>query len=242
MVVRILMFIIVSLAWFISTLPFLIPYHILLRFQGHKIGYKLSISHIVIVCVFVYYLTGVLSITGIPSIKDIVYNSSGTITAIGFYFPANEINLIPFFWLSEGVRPYIENILLFIPLGFLLPCIWKNYEVLWKTTLFGFSFSLIIELSQLFNSRITDLDDLLMNTLGALIGWVIFRLLKVHLAKLQDKISAQSSNIEKIPLLHREEAWFYMSIAFAGMFLVFYPFLRSLLIPLLKSLFGFVVI
>jgi len=171
-----------------------------------------------------------------------VHNSFGIITPTGFNFPPDEINLIPFYWITEGIRPYIENILLFIPLGFTLPFIWKKYEVLWKTALSGMMFSLIIELSQLFNRRVTDIDDLLMNTLGAIIGWVIFRLLKEHLSKLQDKVSVQSTNIEKIPLLLREEECFYISIAFAGMFFVFYPFLRSLVIPFLRSLFGFVLI
>jgi len=221
----ILMFIIMSIIWFISTLPFLIPYHLLLTSQSKKIGYKLSIGHIVVVCIFVYYLTGVLSFTGIPSIIDIVQNSFGIVTPKGLNFPPDEINLIPFRWLAEGLRLYIENILLFIPLGFMLPFIWKKYEVLWQTALSGITFSLIIELSQLFNGRITDIDDLLMNTLGALIGWVIFRLLKEHLSKIQDKVSVQSTNIEKIPLLFREEACFYMASAFAGMFFVFYPFL-----------------
>ncbi len=109
-------------------------------------------------------------------------------------------------------------------------------SLLWKTALSGITFSLIIELSQLFNGRITDIDDLLMNTLGALIGWVIFRLLKEHLSKLQDKVTVQSTNI-KIPLLLREEACFYMVIAFIGMFFVFYPFLRSLLSQFLRSIF-----
>lgn len=188
-----------------------------------------------------YYLTGVLSFTGIPSIMDIVQNSFGIITPGGLNIPPDEINLIPFLWITEGVRPYIENILLFIPLGFILPCIWKKYEVLWKTALSGITFTLIIELCQLFNRRITDIDDLLMNTLGALIGWVIFRLLKEHLSKLQEKISVQG-NIEKISLLLRKEECFYMAGAFAGMFFVFYPFLRSLLIPILRSLFGYVII
>lgn len=237
MIIRILMLIIVSITCFISTLPFLIPYHILLTSQSKRIGYKLSIEHIVIVYIFVYYLTGVLSFTGIPSIMDIVHNRFGTITPKGFNFPPDEINLIPFLWITEGVRPYLENILLFVLLGFMLPCIWKKYEVLWKTALSGITFSLIIELSQLFNRRVTDIDDLLMNTLGALIGWVIFRLMKEHLSKLQDKVSVQSTNIEKIPLLLREEACFYMASAFAGMFFVFYPFLRSLLSQFLRSLF-----
>lgn len=233
-IIAILMFTTVSVTWVISTLPFLIPYHILLIYQSKKIGYKPSIKHIVLVYTFVYYLTGVLSFTGIPSIGDIIHNSFGIITPKGLNFPTDEINLIPFYWIAEGVRPYIENILLFIPLGFMLPCIWKKYEVFWKTALSGITLSLIIELSQLFNRRITDIDDLLMNTLGAFIGWVIFRLLKEHLSKLQDKFSVQSTNTKKIPLSLRKEAFFYMTSAFAGMFFVFhhykifiYPFLRS---------------
>ncbi|MBN7773533.1 VanZ family protein [Clostridium aminobutyricum] len=230
------MFIIVSIAWFISTLPFLIPYHILLAFQSKKIGYKLSIQHIVVVYIFVYYLTGVLSFTGMfTMLKDIVHNSFGIITPKGLHIPPDEINLIPFHWITEGVLPYIENILLFVPLGLLLPFIWKKYEVLWKTALSGITLSLIIELIQLFNiRRVTDIDDLLMNTLGTLIGWIIFRLSKEPLSKLQDKVSIQTTNIKRIPLLLRGEAWFYIAIAFAGMLFVYnpfiiYPFLRSLL-------------
>ena len=237
MIIKILVLIIFSAAWFISTLPFLIPYQILLTSQSKKIGCKPSIGHIVIVCIFVYYLTGVLNFTGIPTVfRDIIHNSFGIITPKGLNIPQDEINLIPFRWITEGVRQYLENILLFIPLGFMLPCIWKKYEALWKTAASGLAFSLIIELSQLFNrNRVSDIDDLLMNTLGTLIGWVFFMLLKGHLSKLQDKVSVQSANVKKIPFLLREEAGFYMAGAFAGMFFVYnpmliYPFLRSLFI------------
>ncbi|MDF2656503.1 MAG: VanZ family protein [Bacillota bacterium] len=244
MIIAILMFILVSIICFISALPFLIPYHIVLISQSKKIGYKLSIEHIVIRYIFLSYLTGVLWFTGTPSIMDIVHNSFGVITPEGLNFPSDEINLIPFFGITVGIRPYLENILLFMPLGFMLPCIWTKYKVLWKTALSGITFSLVIELSQLFNSRVTDIDDLLTNTLGALIGWSIFKLLKKQLSKLQSKnsVSAQSTHKEKIPLLLRYETCFYMVIAFAGMFFVFYPFLRSLVIPLLRSLFGYVII
>jgi len=220
-IITILMFIALSIAWFISALPFLIPYHILLASQSKKIGYKLPIEHIVIVYIFVYYLTGVLSFTGIYTIVHSIFE---IITPKGLNISPDEINLIPFYWITEGVLPYIENILLFIPFGFLLPCIWKKYDVLWKAALSGFTFSLVIELCQLFNRGITDIDDLLMNTLGALIGWVIFKLLKKRLLILQEKISIQNVNIEAIPFLLRKEVCFYMVSAFAGMLFVYHPF------------------
>lgn len=237
-IITILRFIIISITWFISALPFLIPYHILLTFKSKKNGYKLPTLHIVIVFIFVYYITGVLSFTGIPFIlRDIINNNSGIITSRGLYFPSNEINLIPFRWIAEGVRPYIENILLFIPLGSFLPCIWKKYEALRKTALFGITFSLIIELTQLFSiNRVTDIDDLMMNTIGALIGWVIFKLLKEHISKLLNKASVQNTNISKIPLLIRLEEYFYITCAFAGMFFLYYPLLRSVFYPFLKIL------
>lgn len=230
-------FIIASITWFISTLPFLIPYHIHLSSQSKKSGYKLSVEHRAAVYIFMYYLTGVLSFTGIPSLMDIVQNSFGIITPQGLNFPSEEINLKLFFWIAGGVRPYLENILLFIPLGFMLPFIWKDYERLWKTASCGILFSLIIELGQLFNGRVTDIDDLLMNTIGALFGWVVFKLLKKQLAKLQNRISIHRSNDASPPLLLRNEAYLYMTIAFAGMFFVFSPFLRSLIYPFFRHFF-----
>lgn len=222
-----ILLLIVTIKGLITTLPFLIPYHILLNSQGKKFSYKLSIGHFVIVYIFMYYLTCVLNITQISSVRDIFHNNFGILYPELLNTPP-EINLIPFRWITEGVRPYIENIVLFMPFGLMLPCIWKKYEVLWKTVLFGFTFSLLIEVSQLFNGRVPDIDDLLMNTLGALIGWVIFRLLKEHLSKLRNKVSIQRTNIEKIPILLREEACFYIASAFVGIS-VFFPFLRALL-------------
>ena len=41
---------------------------------------------------------------------------------------ANQINLIPF--ASEGMTTYVLNILLFIPLGYLLPTIWPQFRTI----------------------------------------------------------------------------------------------------------------
>ena len=81
----------------------------------------------------------------------------------------NSINLIPFS--SEGAMTYILNIIMFMPLGFLLPLIWENFRNAKKVVLMGFLMSLTIEICQLFNIRTTDIDDLMMNTLGALVGY-----------------------------------------------------------------------
>ena len=82
-----------------------------------------------------------------------------------------EINLMPFAD-GGGSTGMALNMLLFVPLGAVLPLLWRSCR-LYKTVAIGFSLSLLIELSQLFNYRATDIDDLLMNTLGTLLGYIL---------------------------------------------------------------------
>ncbi|MCU6687275.1 VanZ family protein [Dorea acetigenes] len=125
---------------------------------------KVSKKHLVWTYIFILYLYMALSVAGMGSIWDVTY-----------YDPvirAEEINLIPF--AAEGAITYILNVIMFMPLGFLLPFIWKGYRSLWKVAAAGFLFSLAIELGQLFNRRCSDINDLLMNVLGAIVGYGIW--------------------------------------------------------------------
>lgn len=68
----------------------------------------------------------------------------------------------------------IENILLFIPFGFFVPKMWKCLRRLSVCVFAGFCFSLAIEVTQLLTQRgHFQVDDILMNTIGAGIGAVI---------------------------------------------------------------------
>lgn len=101
----------------------------------------------------------------------------------------NEIHLIPFEvifkqWniLSNGnALPFVLNVLgniaLFVPFGFFLPLLMKTK--FFKTSLCGFLFSLIIELIQLPLERVSDVDDLILNTLGTILGFLVFVVSKV---------------------------------------------------------------
>ena len=51
----------------------------------------------------------------------------------------------------------------------------------------GILFSLAIELNQLLNNRITDIDDVFTNTLGAIVGYVIYRVLFKMICKREEK-------------------------------------------------------
>lgn len=74
------------------------------------------------------------------------------------------------------LRNIVGNILLFMPLGFSIPLRFKVNKF-WKVILLGFFISFLVEVIQLFTSiRSFDVDDLILNTLGAVIGFVLYRL------------------------------------------------------------------
>lgn len=74
----------------------------------------------------------------------------------------------------------IENIIMFIPFGILSPMIFKRMKKSWFCVLIGCIFSCGIEISQLITGRgYCQLDDVVTNTVGTLVGWLIWRGLSV---------------------------------------------------------------
>lgn len=108
-----------------------------------------------------------------------VYNVAGG-PELPYIFPRLNVNLIPFWDITNDVGAYLINsglnILLFVPLGFLLPLLWKEFRSWRSMCLTGFLLSLGIELAQLLNYRISDVDDLIMNTTGAWLGYELVML------------------------------------------------------------------
>lgn len=67
------------------------------------------------------------------------------------------------------------NVVAFMPFGFILPEVWDQLNRWYTITLLGFLFSLGIELAQLVGRVGSfDVDDLLLNTIGALMGYFAF--------------------------------------------------------------------
>lgn len=129
-------------------------------------GRKISIPHFLLILAFLVYLEIVLRIVNMGVIGDISH--------FGKLLNLDSLNFRPF--ASFGSISYFLNILLFIPMGFALPLMAKRYHNLWLTVGSGFLFSLLIELSQLLNIRCSDVDDLITNTFGVLLGYALWLL------------------------------------------------------------------
>ena len=78
----------------------------------------------------------------------------------------------------------IENVLLFIPFGIFIPLKWKQLRNPFVCSILGFCLSCIIEMIQLITERgHLQIDDIVTNTLGTLIGGIVFRMYSIIMLK-----------------------------------------------------------
>lgn len=187
------------------TIMFCILFQIGFYFKAKN---NISIRHFLWVYVFLFYLSLVYKVTQIATVWDISRYET--------WIRVNQINLTLFD--TAGSTTYLLNILLFMPLGFLLPTIWPQFRKMKNTVCTGFFFSLAIELNQLLNNRITDIDDLFTNTLGAIIGYLLYSVLFKLIFKRKEKQLDTNSS-----LVIKYEAVFCLVCSFVGAMLIYYP-------------------
>lgn len=169
-----------------------------------KKEHKTTVWHELGVCLFFLFHVGLFSQTIIPQFD---FGVGGISITNGNLL--GEINLIPGkvfidtwresmvggYWLYFAIN-FIGNICLFVPIGFCVPLLWNKSSLL-KTLLVVFLISLFIELCQLPQARGTDIDDLWINTLGAMIGYLLYvgvcRIAKQFLLKFRIQKKGESN-------------------------------------------------
>ena len=137
----------------------LIPLFLILNYTVFRRDLRKSFLYML----FCLYLCCVFILVGIPNVL--------------YFRPDINWNLIPFRGMIADLKNSILNIVLFVPLGFVLTVLWQRFRKLQSTIFFGFSFSLTIELLQMLTYRATDVNDLITNTLGAIFGFLLAKTL-----------------------------------------------------------------
>lgn len=107
----------------------------------------------------------------------------------GTHFAAG-VNLVPFREIrryigmlrgGRSLKPFLNlvgNVVGFIPFGFFLPVMTRTFHSFIRVLFMGFLFSLGVELLQLFTKAGSfDVDDILLNTLGTALGYLLFILM-----------------------------------------------------------------
>ena len=118
---------------------------------------------------FGLYLAAVLALVGFPNLTTLRVDLT--------------VNLIPFLDLAADFKNACLNVLLFVPLGILLPVLWERFRSAKRTILAGLALSCAIELSQIFTFRTTDVNDLITNTAGAALGFLLARRLTCRFSR-----------------------------------------------------------
>lgn len=172
------------------------------------IVYKKKPTTILFNTLFYFYIVAVISVTLLPLPID--QSTIETSKSVG---GLDVNNYIPFMFVEESlfrltpvandpfpyefrvqmvIRQVGGNILLGMPFGFLAPLVWEKINTFPKALFAGFLFSLGIETTQFLISmylgyfyRVIDVDDLILNTIGAALGYVCFKLFLPLLRKLK---------------------------------------------------------
>lgn len=163
-------------------LPFVLIFQLSAFFYRKRKGLKTTLLRELLLLLFWLWTLGLFSQTILPELLAALKT--------GFHWNGR-INWTPFAAFRQALTIARRtgdpsffllnipgNILIFLPLGLLPPLLWSKMEKLWKTALFGFGVSLFIEVTQLILPRGTDVDDLLLNTFGTLLGYALFALIR----------------------------------------------------------------
>lgn len=118
----------------------------------------------------------------VPEVVRLLFSEPGSLADFfrGGYYARNYEVLR---WLFVEHRPLVllhdfemlANVALFVPLGFLLPTAFKRLRW-WQTDLICLGATCLVELVQPFFGRACDLDDIIMNALGGVIGCALAKL------------------------------------------------------------------
>lgn len=160
----------------IGVLVFLIGYIFYFRKKKYSL-FKLFI--LLLLCIYIAMVIGV-TLTPFPLNAKAAY-------FLGYFYQGIDFsayyNLIPFSDIINNENQFILNIILFIPFGILWP-LYKDRINLRFALLSGFLFTFFIEITQLgfscaFQMPVWyfDVNDLIANTLGAVIGYIILKIL-----------------------------------------------------------------
>ena len=153
---------------------------------------RISGLNFVYLLFFTIYISSLISVTIFPFpiqkflIETMIEDQLGlkhNFIPFKIFYDAMSIGSLSF-GLAILLKQVVGNIILFLPMGFVLPIIFTNIQTIRKVILIGFLASLSIELLQAlagiwigYNYRAADIDDLIFNVLGTVIGFLIWKLL-----------------------------------------------------------------
>lgn len=159
--------------------------------------YKANSSHLLICMIFTTAMLCIYKLTGISPISGFHTNIELSRVAIT---PFENIRIIISSAIKHNniiyaVKNILGNIILFIPIGLFIPLLSKPLRKFKYTLLFGISISFLIECSQLFLIRGSDIDDIILNTIGTIIGFCLYKLVNKYFYTFSNRCSLEQKGL-----------------------------------------------
>ena len=130
---------------------------------------------------FLVYVFMVLTLTGYFLLFREVAAQGWWQKVLHRIYTKERINLQPFLMFKQfriGSYQVIGNLIMLLPLGIYIPLLFPKLSTFFQVFLICLFVSMSIELMQLVTGvRSTDIDDVILNTSGAVVGYFIYRLL-----------------------------------------------------------------
>lgn len=124
---------------------------------------------------------------------DFYWNSHNFIpfNTIIYYLFLADINF------NIRVENLVGNIVGFVPFGFMLPLLSKRFHSLKNMAIMTFCLSLVFELVQfIFRFGSFDVDDLILNTLGGVIGYLVIYAFFIFIKYIKQKKVSEGVNLK----------------------------------------------
>jgi glycopeptide antibiotics resistance protein len=155
---------------------------------------KVSARREFLLGIFAIYIFSVLSVTLFPlhfiSFSGLNINRYINVNLIPFSEITRQVLLLQWqgfsfmFRVELMVRNVGGNLILLAPLGLFLPLLWPKFRSFKNCILFGILTSVSIEVLQLIETfigaawgRVTDIDDVILNTIGVIAGFFTYRVI-----------------------------------------------------------------
>ncbi|MFV0394143.1 MAG: VanZ family protein [Coprobacillaceae bacterium] len=164
--------------------------YLMTTYFNEAINIVFQISLLSIPIIFILRIMGIsilrqISYLGLFCALYLILYATVLYSGLNFNTVIHNLNLQPFSWMNSSSGDHrllgevIPNIIMFIPLGFFLPQVFKSCRNPLISLFLILITTLSVETIQYYTGRAADIDDVILNVIGGLIGLIIYKIINI---------------------------------------------------------------
>lgn len=161
----------------LGVLPFAVTWRFFRKKTFKENGIITTAEHEVVSVLFVMFMAALISQTIIPDLSGLSLENIEIHTERLNLVPFKEIKIAFHLGGSFFLVNFIGNLVMFLPIAFFAGLLYNKATFL-KCVLLTMAFSVFVEVCQLPQDRGTDIDDVILNTLGGVMGYALYLIIR----------------------------------------------------------------